>query len=41
MKIGYAHRDNPGMRYAPAWLQTPPQAPPPTWWPSWLKEPAK
>jgi len=37
MKIGYAHRDNPGTRYTPAWLQTPPQAPPPAWWPSSLK----
>ncbi|HJW52482.1 MAG TPA: fumarate reductase cytochrome b subunit [Burkholderiaceae bacterium] len=38
MKIGYAHQDNPGVRYTPAWLQTPPQAPPPAWWPSWLRE---
>ena len=38
MKIGYDHRFNPGVRYTPAWLQTPPQAAPPAWWPSWLKE---
>jgi len=38
MKIGYAHQDNPGVRYTPAWLQTPPQAQPPAWWPSWLRE---
>ena len=41
MKIGYSQRDHPGMRYTPAWLQTPTQAPPPAWWPSWLKEPAR
>jgi fumarate reductase subunit C len=38
MKIGYAHRETLGARYTPAWLQTPPQGPPPAWWPSWLKE---
>jgi fumarate reductase subunit C len=38
MKIGFDHRFNPGQRYVPAWLQTPPQAAPPAWWPSWLKE---
>jgi fumarate reductase subunit C len=37
MKIGYDHRFNPGQRYVPAWLQTPPQSAPPAWWPSWLK----
>jgi fumarate reductase subunit C len=38
MKIGYDHRANPGVRYTPAWLQNPPTAAPPAWWPSWLKE---
>jgi len=38
MKIGYEQRHNPGMRYTPAWLQNPPQAAPPAWWPSWLQE---
>ena len=41
MKIGYAHRDQVGERYTPAWLQSPPQAAPPPWWPSWLKEASK
>jgi fumarate reductase subunit C len=38
MKIGYEHRFNPGVRYVPAWLQEPPTAAPPAWWPFWLKE---
>jgi fumarate reductase subunit C len=38
MKIGYEHRYVEGARYTPAWLQSPPQADPPSWWPSWLKE---
>lgn len=38
IKIGIEHSANPGVRYVPAWLQNPPQAPPPVWWPSWLKE---
>jgi fumarate reductase subunit C len=38
MKIGYEIRDTPGIRYTPAWLADPPQAPPPAWWPSWLKQ---
>ena len=29
MRIGYDHRFNPGQRYVPAWLQTPPQSAPP------------
>ena len=41
MKIGYEHRDNPGARYTPAWLQDPPRAEPPWWWPSWVKEASK
>ena len=41
MKIGYAHRDQVGERYTPAWLQSPPQAAPPPWWPSWLKDASK
>ena len=38
MKIGYEHRYNAGTRYTPAWLQNPPRAEPPWWWPSWVKE---
>jgi fumarate reductase subunit C len=37
MKIGYDHRHNPGVRYTPPWLTSPPQSAPPLWWPSWLK----
>lgn len=38
MKIGYDIRHADAPRYTPAWLQNPPQSPPPAWWPSWLKE---
>ena len=41
VKIGYERRADPGGRYTPAWLQTPPQSAPPAWWPSWLKEAPK
>jgi len=41
MKIGYEQRYVPGQRYTPAWLANPPQAAPPAWWPSWLKETPK
>jgi fumarate reductase subunit C len=37
MKIGYAQRANPNPVYTPAWLQNPPTAPAPAWWPAWLK----
>jgi len=37
MKIGYDNRHSPGLRYTPAWLVDPPQAPPPAWWPGWMK----
>lgn len=37
-KIGYDNRYAENARYTPAWLQNPPQAEPPRWWPSWLKE---
>jgi fumarate reductase subunit C len=37
VKIGYANRSETGLRYTPAWLQSPPQSAPPSWWPSWLK----
>jgi fumarate reductase subunit C len=37
MKIGYDHRHNAGARYTPAWLQDPPRAEAPWWWPSWVK----
>jgi fumarate reductase subunit C len=38
VKIGYDNRYALGAHYVPAWLQNPPQAAPPSWWPSWLKE---
>ncbi len=38
LTTGYEHRFNPGVRYVPAWLQEPPTAAPPAWWPFWLKE---
>jgi fumarate reductase subunit C len=38
VKIGYANRYVAGAHYTPAWLQNPPQAAPPSWWPSRLKE---
>jgi fumarate reductase subunit C len=37
-KIGFDNRYVTGERYTPAWLRSPPQADPPFWWPSWLKE---
>ena len=37
-KIGFDNRYATGERYTPAWLRDPPQAEPPFWWPSWLKE---
>jgi fumarate reductase subunit C len=41
MKLGYEHRDRAGERYTPAWLTSPPLAPSPWWWPSWMKEPGR
>jgi len=38
LRIGYAHRAEAGVPYTPAWLQRPPAAEPPFWWPSWLQE---
>ncbi len=38
LKIGYTNRYLPEAHYTPAWLANPPQAAPPAWWPSWLKE---
>lgn len=38
MKIGYEIRHTPNEIYTPAWLQNPPQAEAPFWWPSWIKE---
>jgi len=38
MKIGYENRYAEGARYTPAWLRNPPQAAPPAWWPSWLRQ---
>ncbi|MEG1971324.1 MAG: hypothetical protein RR101_14525, partial [Burkholderiaceae bacterium] len=38
MKIGYEIRNNPNQIYTPAWLQNPPTADAPVWWPSWIKE---
>jgi fumarate reductase subunit C len=38
MKIGYDNRYVADARYTPAWFTNPPQAAPPSWWPSWLKE---
>ena len=35
-RIGYENRNATGQRYTPAWLQNPPQAQPPIWWPGWL-----
>jgi fumarate reductase subunit C len=37
IKIGYQNRLVPDAHYTPAWLTNPPQAAPPSWWPSWLK----
>lgn len=39
MKIGYEIRHVPGAHYTPAWLTNPPQAAPPSWWPSRLTRP--
>jgi fumarate reductase subunit C len=38
MKIGYDIRHADAPRYTPAWLANPPQADPPAWWCSWLKD---
>jgi len=38
MKIGYEIRYTPNEIYTPAWLQNPPAAEAPAWWPSWIKE---
>jgi fumarate reductase subunit C len=38
LKIGYELRGTNPEPYVPAWLRTPPQAEPPFWWPSWVKE---
>lgn len=37
-KIGYERRDEASAAYVPAWLRSPPQGPPPFWWPSRVKE---
>jgi fumarate reductase subunit C len=36
LKIGYELRAQDAPRYTPAWLTNPPQAAPPSWWPSRL-----
>jgi fumarate reductase subunit C len=38
LKIGYENRNADPTPYVPAWLRNPPQAQPPFWWPSWIKE---